>query len=62
MKERQGESSGKSYFKRKVKKTRSVWFNSALRGDEAVYWVSIGQQWLVLIVVLRQDKAVPINS
>ena len=24
--------------------TRSIW----LRGDGAVYWVSIGQQWLVL--------------
>ena len=30
-----------------VKQTRSSWFNCALRGDEAVYWVSIGQQWLV---------------
>ena len=28
--------------------TRSSWVNCALRGDEAVYWVSIGQQWLVL--------------
>ena len=27
--------------------TRSSWLNCALRGDEAVYWVSIGQQWLV---------------
>jgi len=25
------------------KKTRSSWFNCALRDDEAVYWVSIGQ-------------------
>ena len=24
------------------------WLNCALRGDEAVYWVSTGQQWLVL--------------
>ena len=24
-------------------KTRSSWFNCALRDDEAVYWVSIGQ-------------------
>ena len=31
-----------------VKQTRSSWFNCALRGDEAVYWISIGQQWLVL--------------
>ena len=31
-----------------VKQTRSSWFNCALRGDEAVHWVSIGQQWLVL--------------
>ena len=29
-------------------KTGSSWFNCALRGDEAVYWVSKGQQWLVL--------------
>ena len=27
--------------------TRSIWLNCALRSDEAVYWVSIGQQWLV---------------
>ena len=27
---------------------RSSWLDCALRGDEAVYWVSIGQQWLVL--------------
>ena len=27
--------------------TRSSWLNCALRGDEAVYWVSIGQQCLV---------------
>ena len=27
--------------------TRLSWLNCALRGDEAVYWVSIGQQWLV---------------
>ena len=29
-------------------KTRSSWLNCALRDDEALYWVSIGQQWLVL--------------
>ena len=29
-------------------KTRSFWINCALKGDEAVYWVSIGQRWLVL--------------
>ena len=30
-------------------KTRSSWLNCALRGDEAVFLVSIGQQcWLVL--------------
>ena len=28
--------------------TYSSWLNCALRGDEAVYWVSVGQQWLVL--------------
>ena len=28
--------------------TRSIWSNCALRGDGAEYWVSIGQQWLVL--------------
>ena len=27
----------------KKEKTRSSWFNCALRDDEAVYWVSIGQ-------------------
>ena len=27
---------------------RSIWLNCALRGDEAVFWVSVGQQWLVL--------------
>ena len=27
---------------REVKKTRSSWLNCALRGDEAVYWVSLG--------------------
>ena len=27
--------------------TRSSWLNCALRGDEPVYWVSIGQQWFV---------------
>ena len=29
-------------------KPRSSWINCALQGDKAVYWVSIGQQWLVL--------------
>ena len=29
-------------------KTRSSWLNCALRGDVAVYWVSIGHQWLFL--------------
>ena len=29
----------------KLTKTRSSWLNCALRGDKAVYWVSIGQQW-----------------
>ena len=28
--------------------TRSSWLNFALRDDEPVYWVSIGQQCLVL--------------
>ena len=32
----------------KTTKSRFSWLNCALRGDEAVYWVSIGQQWLVL--------------
>ena len=32
----------------KTRDTRSSWLNCALRGDEAVYWVGIGQQWLVL--------------
>ena len=29
-------------------KTRPSWLNCALRGDEAVYWVRIWQQWLAL--------------
>ena len=29
--------------------TRSSWLSCALRGDEAVYWVSIVPQWLVLV-------------
>ena len=28
--------------------TGPSWLNCALQGDEAVYWVSMGQQWLVL--------------
>ena len=28
--------------------TRSSWLNCALRDDEALYWVSLVQQWLVL--------------
>ena len=28
--------------------TRSSWLNCALRAGVAVYWVSIGQQWLEL--------------
>ena len=31
----------------RLTETRSSWLNFALRGDEAVYWVSIGQQCLV---------------
>ena len=31
-------------FTKKQPKTRSRWLNCALRGEEAVYWVSIGQQ------------------
>ena len=38
--------------------TRSSWLNCALRGDEAVYLVSIGQQCLVLGGVLSHYKAV----
>ena len=33
---------------RKMEENRSSWINYALRGDEAVYWVNIGQQYLVL--------------
>ena len=29
--------------------TRSSWLSCALRGDEAMYWVSIVHQWLVLV-------------
>ena len=39
------------------KSTRSSWLNCALRGDEVVYWVNIGQQWLVL----SQYEAVPVG-
>ena len=40
----------KSFFSdfQTLKLTISSWLDCALRGDEAVYWVSIGQQWLVL--------------
>ena len=40
----------KSFFSdfQTLKLTRSSWLNCALRDDEAVYWVSIGQHWLVL--------------
>ena len=31
----------------KLTKTRSSWLRCALRGDEAVYWVSLRKQWLV---------------
>ena len=40
-------------------KTRISWLNCALiRDDEAVYWVSIGQQWLVL----SQYEVVPVGN
>ena len=38
----------------KLESVRSSWLNCALRGDEAVYWVSEGQQWLA---VLNQYRA-----
>ena len=36
------------YGETKYLQTRSSWLNSALRGVEAVYLVSVRQQWLVL--------------
>ena len=40
----------KSFFSdfQTLKLTISSWLDCALLGDEAVYWVSIGQHWLVL--------------
>ena len=35
-------------------KIRSSWLNCALRGDGAVYWVSIGQQWLQLVALSQK--------
>ena len=32
-----------------TKKSRSSWLNSALQGDEAVYWVSIGHYEAVAV-------------
>ena len=43
------------------KATRFSWLNCVLRGDEAVYWVSIGQQWLV-IGVTESYEAVPVTG
>ena len=37
-------------------KARSSWLNCALRGDEAVYWLSIGQQCLLLDGTLSQHE------
>ena len=34
----------------KTTKTRSSWLNWALRGDEAVYWVSIGHYEAVALI------------
>ena len=35
--------SGEGHLTENLKETRSSWLNCALRGDEAVYWVSLGQ-------------------
>ena len=41
--------SGKNVERMKsLKETGSSWLNCALQDDEAVYWVSLVQQWLVL--------------
>ena len=32
----------------KIGRTRSSWLNCALRGEKAVYWISMVQQWSVL--------------
>ena len=37
----------------KLESVRSSWLNCALRGDEAVYWVSEGQQWLAVLYQYR---------
>ena len=39
-------SEEKSISLQRLAETRSSWLNCALRGEKAVYWVSIGQQWL----------------
>ena len=36
-------------FTNKSKKTRSMWLNCALRGDEAVYWVKRGHLCLFIL-------------
>ena len=38
----------RNLYQRYSCQTSSSWLNCALRGDEAVYWAIIGQQWLVL--------------
>ena len=49
-------------FYEKIDKLRSSWLNCAQHGDGAVYWVSIGQQWLLLggtkVVYIRQYRLV----
>ena len=35
--------------KKKYRKTRPSWLNCALRGDEALYWVSIGHYEAVAV-------------
>ena len=40
--------SGEGHLTENLKETRSSWLNCALRGDEPVCWVRIGQQGLVL--------------
>ena len=40
----------------KINETRPSWLNCALRGNETVYWVSIGQQWFVLGGTISQNK------
>ena len=57
-KTRMSENVGSVRECRKLAETRSSWLNCALRGDEAVYWVSIGQQCGWYLTELSHYEAV----